>query len=166
MSAHLLHGGCFVSEHPARPRDDTRPSVWTSAIIEILLKHPSIQLTHIAQYRWGASAVKPTGLLHYNMPTFCRDLYSASDPSACKPTEVAIGRDSSGQFRTAQHKEYPDRFCRGLALTLVQFLSGVEQRKKFEVRHCPDAQLLDWIRLAAMSCSAFTRGSWLPDYQL
>ena len=52
LSYHMVFGGCYVSdlvsEHPARPRDPERPSVWTSA-----LSWRCLQWT------------KPTGLLHY-----------------------------------------------------------------------------------------------------
>ena len=44
LSLHMAFGGCFVSEHPAQPRDPSRPSVWTSALIEVLRRHPAVRL--------------------------------------------------------------------------------------------------------------------------
>ena len=54
LSFHMRFGGCFISEHPAKPCDPSRPSIWTSAILETLLEHPEAHLTHVAQYKWGA----------------------------------------------------------------------------------------------------------------
>ena len=57
--------------------DAARPSIWTSPIIQLLLRLPDLQLHHVAQYRWGAEAVKPTGLLTCWLGPFrfSRDLY-------------------------------------------------------------------------------------------
>jgi len=43
LSLHMAYGGCYVSEHPAQPRDPSRPSVWTSALIEVLRQHPDVR---------------------------------------------------------------------------------------------------------------------------
>eukprot|EP00435_Cladocopium_sp_Y103_P038045 s36_g10.t1 len=165
LGHHLAHGGCFISEHPAKPLDATRPSVWTSAIVELLLTHPSATLSHVAQYRWGAKAIKPTGLLHYNLPYFLRDLYAQQDVHAQKPTTAAIGRDAEGRYRTSQHKEYPDRFCRGLAYTVIQALTAVQRQSRFRVVGPLTANVEAWIQGASTASSKIYRSSWLPDFQ-
>ena len=76
-----------VSEHPARPRDPERPSVWTSALAEILLGHPDATPSHACQYQRNATVIKPTGLLHYQMPSLCKNLYAPADPDAKRPVE-------------------------------------------------------------------------------
>eukprot|EP00435_Cladocopium_sp_Y103_P058707 s857_g20.t1 len=134
LGHHIAHGGCFISEHPAKPLDSSRPSVWTSSIVELLLTHPSATLSHVAQYRWGAKAIKPTGLLHYNLPYFLRDLYAQQDVNAQKPTIAAIGKDAEGRYRTSQHKEYPDRFCKGLAFSVIKALSEVQRQTRYRLR--------------------------------
>jgi len=166
LSFHMRFGGCFISEHPAKPCDPSRPSIWTSAILETLLEHPEAHLTHVAQYKWGASAIKPTGLLHFNLETFRRDIYQVADPHAQKPTQYAIGRDNSGCFRTAMHKEYPNRFCLALAYAIVQKIASAERRQDVCVREVPFSHLVEWIQGAARASSAIYRGTWLPDYQL
>ena len=48
LSFHIRFGGSFISEHPAAPKDASRPSVWTSAILELLQRLLNVQLTHVA----------------------------------------------------------------------------------------------------------------------
>ena len=74
LCVHITCGGVFIGEHPARPTDDTRPSIWTSPIVQLLLSLPDLHLHYIAQYCWGADAVKPTGLLTWALPFFRCDL--------------------------------------------------------------------------------------------
>ena len=107
LCIHITMGGVYVAEHPAPPTEVSRPSIWTSPIIQLLLGLPDLVLHCVAQYRWGAEAVKPTGLLVWDMPFFRRDMYSLALTDVAKPTVAAIGTDSTGQFRTARHKEYP-----------------------------------------------------------
>ena len=164
LSYHMKCGGFFVSEHPARPRDDTRPSIWTSAILQVLVRHPDAKLSHICQFKWGATVTKPTGLLHYQMPNFCKDLYQCADTTAVRPREVAIGRDATGQFKTAKHKEYPARFCRGLAFTILQALTAANRQRAVQPVNLPD-HLLQWVHGAARASSYVHRQTWMPDYQ-
>ena len=145
--------------------DTSRPSIWTSAILELLQRLPNVQLTHVAQYLWGAKAIKPTGLLHFNLCSFRRDLYRAADANMPKPTEFAIGKEASRQFRTSQHKEYPNQFCKGLALSIVQNLAHVERSRTFELHTLP-LHLVSWAQGAAKASSVLRRSTWLPDFQM
>ena len=161
----MQSGGVLVSEHPSEPIDAQRPSIWSSAIIEVLLRHPDAKLTHVNQYQWGASVVKPTGLLHYHMPNFRKDLYQHADLYASKPKDVAIGRDPSGQFRTSRHKEYPPRFCKGLAFSIVQALTAAKRKREVScIGNLPES-LTKWIHGAARASTEMYRNTWLPDYQ-
>ena len=54
-ASHLAHGGFYVGEHPALPRDADRPSIWSSPVIELLRQHPDAHL-HQDQFRYGARA--------------------------------------------------------------------------------------------------------------
>ena len=143
----------------------TRPSIWTSAILEVLLQHPEVTLTHVSQYQWGAPVTKPTGFLHYQMPGFRKHLYRHADSTALKPKDIAIGRDSSGQFRTSRHKEYPARFCKGLASTIVQALASARRQHEVCDRDAFHPSLLKWIQGAAIASSKVHRNTWLPDFQ-
>lgn len=166
LGFHMAFGGCYVSEHPAKPHDASRPSIWTSPLLEVLQQHPDVRLAHVCQYLWGATVVKPTGLLHFQMPHFCRDLYTQADVHAPRPQAVAIGRNDQGVFRTAQHKEYPQQFCKGLAYALVQRLVRCESHRAFcTARSIPD-DLMHWLQGAAKACAVQYRGSWLPDFQV
>ena len=42
LSWHITKGGLFVAEHPAAPRDRSRPSIWTSPLVETFLAVPSL----------------------------------------------------------------------------------------------------------------------------
>jgi hypothetical protein len=85
---------------------------------------PDLQLHHVAQYRWGAEAVKPTGLLTYVDlgPSVFRVTYTrrllATRCDAVKPKGTAIGKDANGEFKTSPHEEYPGQFCLALAFGL------------------------------------------------
>ena len=165
LSHHMQFGGFLVSEHPAKPIDAQRPSIWTSAILEVLLRHPDAKLTHVNQYQWGASVVKPTGLLHYQMPNFRKDLYQHADLSALKPKDAAIGRDPSGQFKTSKHKEYPSQFCKGLAFSIIQALADAKRKRHISCTGNLPESLTKWIHGAARASAELYRTTWLPDYQ-
>ena len=123
LSYQIVGGGCFISEHPAPPRDATRPSIWTSPWLQVLRQHPELKLHITPQWPFGAGVPKPTGLLALRLPMLRKSLYSHADPDAVRPKEVAIGRKSDGSFKTSEHKEYPSRFCAGLtqAITMLDF---------------------------------------------
>ena len=105
-----------MAEHPATP-DPSFASTWRSAIIQLLLKHPSCKLERVQQYRWGCTVRKPTGLLHFNIPRFVETIYKHSLKDAQPPDDVAIGMQN-GQFLTSSHKEYPPVFGKALAWAL------------------------------------------------
>ena len=166
LCIHIAYGGLFVAEHPALPHDTERPSIWSSPIIQLLLQLPDLHLHHVAQYRWGAEAVKPTGLLVWAMPFFCKDLCEKALSGVAKPTTVAIGKDVQGRFCTARHKEYPGPFCHAIAHAFAQQFTRLVRRN--ELRHSSPVQpeQNEWISSAAaisevIRCDA----NWLPDFQ-
>ena len=166
LCIHIQCGGLFVAEHPARPADASRPSIWTSPIVQLLLMLPELQLHHVAQYQWGAEAVKPTGLLALAMPFFRCDLYKKAFSDAVKPTSAAIGKNPNGEFNTSRHKEYPGRFCLALAFTFAnQFNRLLGSDRIRAVPHT--AQDLDeWVEFAAKASTPIRTGAqWLPDFQ-
>ena len=112
LCIHITRGGLFVAEHPAPPADDTRPSIWSSPLVQILLLLPDLRLHRVSQYKWGAEVAKPTQLLAWNLPFFPADIYNYKQVSGDvkKPSMVAIGTDEQGRFKTSRHKEYPHNF--------------------------------------------------------
>ena len=166
LAAHIAYGGIFVAEHPAPPFLEERPSIWTSAVVQTLLQLPDLVLHCVQQYRWGATAVKPTGLLAWNLPFFRKDLYSLSLPDSVKPDTAAIGKDDQGNFRTSKHKEYPKAFCKALAFVVAQQFERFV--RSHGTRSCPAAsEVLDqWIAQAAAASTPVRDDShWLPDFQ-
>ena len=126
---HLICGGFYMNEHPAPPTDTTRASIWTSPWIQLLRSHPDVSLHLVPQWRFGATVVKPTGLLALRLPHFCRSLYAHADQSLSKPTAVAIGKNADGSFCTSSHKEYPSKFCAGIAQA---FTDQLDTELRFE----------------------------------
>eukprot|EP00435_Cladocopium_sp_Y103_P041613 s1445_g11.t1 len=165
LALHMQHGGMFIAEHPAPPSDRSRPSIWTSALLECLLGHPDLQLHRIAQYLWGSEAVKPTGLLAWQMPYFKRDLYQFADFNLVRPRVAAIGQDANGQFRTSRHKEYPPLLGRALAATFLYQLQRLHSTSACRPSS-PDSCTDLWVsQVAQVSKHIRTCQAWLPDFQ-
>ena len=60
---HVLFGGLYLS-----PTDDSKASIWTSAVIILLRQHPDIQFKLFDQWKWGATVKKPMGFLGLRLP--------------------------------------------------------------------------------------------------
>eukprot|EP00438_Fugacium_kawagutii_P022323 Skav221794 [mRNA] locus=scaffold4067:171547:173760:+ [translate_table: standard] len=160
----LVNGGIWASEHPAPPRDAAHASTWTSA----LRAHPDLKLDIVYQYKWGATVPKPTGLMGLRLPRLVPDMLVCSDRDAPYPTSVAIGRDEeNGQFKTARHKEYPERFCAGLAFAFMSELRRAARDRSVPVRHIEaGSPLVSWLSdLATASKKVRSEVGWLPDFQ-
>eukprot|EP00438_Fugacium_kawagutii_P027652 Skav229841 [mRNA] locus=scaffold2033:159287:159886:- [translate_table: standard] len=121
---HVHYGGYFVFEHPAPPLDDAKASVWTSGLVQVLLRLPGLQLHVVEQWRWGSTGCKPIGLMVWQLPRFLADLYSLQQPDAMKPQTHAIGRNAAGGFHTSSHKEYPAQLCKAMASQLLRDQRG------------------------------------------
>lgn len=164
---HLTRGGIFLSEHPAPPTDPDKASIWTSAIIQLLLAHPDISLRIFNQWQWGAPVKKPTGLMSLRLPFLGRSMYACADGAATFPTEVAIGKDAQGQFKTAVCKEYPPLFSQGIAKAVIDQLC-TDFRAGVQPCNLPndDQFLREWLREALLDCTVIHQHSThLPDYQ-
>jgi len=59
----LQYGGVYLSEHPWKPEDEQKVSIWTSPWVQLLLQLPQVKLHRVCQWRWGAAVSKPTGIL-------------------------------------------------------------------------------------------------------
>lgn len=163
---HLLYGGLYLSEHPAPPGDETKGSIWTSAIIQLLRQHPDISLRIFDQWKWGAEVKKPTGLLSLRMPHLGRSMYACADLNATFPKQVAIGKDQDGNFRTAVCKEYPPLFSAGLAKAVVDQLCTVRHQRTCQSFVLQDTDLSRWLFEAMEGSSRiYERSTHMPDYQ-
>ena len=156
----LVHGGVFLSEHPGPPPQQQYASIWRTGILKLLLRHPEVKLHVVQQWRWGAEALKPTGILAVGAPAFNKEMYRHCDESAVRPTVGAIGKEASGAFRTSKLKEYP----KGLAYSLC-----AQMWRKFEIRQTSPkeipTELWQWISEVATESQRMTDCSFLPDYQ-
>ena len=167
LALQIASGGYFISEHPAPPDQIDRASIWTSALMSLLLQFSELKLHVLAQWRWGSTAVKPTGLLCLRLPYFTMDCYAQAIPNIEKPTQAAIGVNAAGAFRTSAHKEYPDAFCKALASAVVnQFnrdrIHGRTVQLPPKVFSC---EFEDWLQACLEAGTAVWNSCWLPDYQ-
>ena len=109
-----LQARAGILEHPAEPDDESMPSIWKLPIVQVLLGLPGMQRLCLSQGLLGADSMKPTELLSLNLPTLPAAITQwRVTPDV--PKRANIGRDASGQFCTAQLKEYPPAFCGALA---------------------------------------------------
>ena len=165
---HLTRGGLFLSEHPAPPSDVSKASIWTSAIIQLLLQHPDIHLRVFNQWQWGAPVKKPTGLMSLRLPRLAASMYACVDAEALLPKDVAIGKERDGHFKTAVCKEYPKRFSQGLAKAVIDQLC-TEWRHgtgQFSLLSIHDLPTTTWLQDALLECTTiFSNSTHLPDYQ-
>lgn len=171
LGCHLTHGGLFLSEHPGMPADPERPSTWRAPLTQLLRKHPDVFLNHIQQWRWGADAVKPTGLLAHRLPKLLASLYACSVPDARRPTTVAIGKSPEGDVKTAKLKEYPEALSAAFARAFSDQLR-VERRAGHFAPATPwdnlheGQSLRGWLKEAAAASSEIRADATvLPDYQ-
>ena len=118
---HVLFGGLYLSEYPIPPADDSKASIWTSAIISLLRQHPDIQLKLFDQWKWGATVKKPMGLLGLRLPYLHRSMYVCVDLTAKYPQQTATGKDELGSFRAATYKEDPPHFSAGMARSVIAY---------------------------------------------
>ena len=160
----LRLGGCFIAEHPATPHQPDYPSIWRSAIVQVLLRNGNCKLERVQQYRWGCAVRKPTGLLHCNLPFFTKSLYEHA-LSIPPPAAVAIGKNGD-QFQTAKHKEYPPLFGKALAFTLGDGILSALRRRGCSVAPVPKDDTMEWLsEVVATSAVLHEASSFLPDFQ-
>ena len=167
-TSHLLRGGYFIGEHPAKPVDASHPSTWTTAVVEFIRRHPNSFLHHVEQYRYGACSVKPTGLLAVNLPRFKPVMNSYADWNAPRPTAVSIGVDEQGHFKTAKLKEYPVQFSAAMAAAIMTQLrqDRLDHRVQAVEVDATASQAWSWASHMAQVCSVIrAEAQWLPDYQ-
>eukprot|EP00435_Cladocopium_sp_Y103_P032829 s972_g8.t1 len=163
---HLVYGGLFLSEHPARPEDPAKASIWSAAITQLLVALPDCALSVFPQWKWGSATPKPTGLLSLRLPTLAKSMYSCADPALPYPTTVAQGIDGDGHFNTSKCKEYPPLFCRALATALTDRFEHAIRFGGLRTCTVENEELQQWLRNAALESSQiFTFTSFRPDFQ-
>jgi len=83
----ILHraGTKKLSEHPAPPTHPDAASIWLTPWIRLLRTHPEVALHVVAQWKWGCTVSKPTGLLAVRLPFFGRSMHSRQQEQAIAP---------------------------------------------------------------------------------
>lgn len=162
----IITGAIYLSEHPGPPGNIEAASIWLTPWIKLLRAHPAVALHVVAQWKWGCTVSKPTGLLAVRLPYFGKSMHSRQKEDASPPKEVAIGVGPNGQFKTSAHKEYPMHFCDALAGTVIDQIKFCQRHKFCRASTDMDPEVLDWLQVTEEQCSALrTNNSWLPDYQ-
>ena len=78
----------------------------------------------VVQWRFGATVVKPTGLLGLRFPSFLVSMYKHADFNFKKPTNMAIGKHQDGSLKTSSHWEYLAASSAGLARVIILYRSN------------------------------------------
>lgn len=163
---HLVHGGLFLSEHPACPDDETKASIWRSALVGLLIQDPDFVLKTFPQWKWGSATPKPTGLLSLRLPMLVKSMYACADPDLPYPRKVAQGVDDQGSFNTAACKEYPPLFCKALARALTDQFEVALRAHEVVACTVDDPEIHQWLHEAAVESAiihSFT--TFRPDFQ-
>jgi hypothetical protein len=109
MTLLALYDGAGALEHPREPEPAHMVSIWRLPIVQLLLLLPSMRLVTFTQGLLGAPSPKPTTMMVLGLSGLEDDL-RAGRVSEDLPHGVSVGRDSSGQYRTAPLKEYPPSY--------------------------------------------------------
>ena len=109
MTLLALYDGAGALEHPREPEPAHMVSIWRLPIVQLLLLLPSMRLVTFTQGLLGAPSPKPTTMMVLGLSGLEDDL-RAGRVSEDLPQGVSVGRDSSGQYRTAPLKEYPPSY--------------------------------------------------------
>ena len=117
--------GSGLLEHPKDPEDPELVSIWRLPILRMILTLPNMRTISLSQGLFGAPSAKPTTFLVLGLPTLERDLHS-SMLTPHLPQGASIGRDSTGQYRTAPLKEYPPALCRAIAASFCTDFASME----------------------------------------
>lgn len=166
----LLQGGSNMKEHPAPPPDDeeVKPSIWHVALHSRYMKMmPEYKLHTFMQYKYGATAVKPTVLQIANLPGFSKHFSAEALAEVQKPSCTLQGFDVfQKQFRTASAKEYPSHLCTAMVRASLKCLDT--RRAKEDLRIIPGARIpadtRAWIQALETRALDY-RSTFLADYQ-
>ena len=115
MTLLALRDGAGVMEHPKEPDEDHMVSIWRLPVVQLLLTiFPKMRLLTMAQGLLGAPSPKPTSLMVLGLAGLEDDLRAGRVTSE-NPRGLTVGKDETGQYRTAPLKEYPPAMCKALA---------------------------------------------------
>lgn len=92
---------------------------------------------------------KPTDLFSLRVPSLARAMFACADNEAKYPTQIAIGKDENGKFKTAVCKENPPLFAAGMAkATVDQLCTDRRQSASHRLLPLEDSSLKEWFKEA------------------
>ena len=145
-----------VIEHP-EPRDKTKyPSIWYLPAFGALRRLPGFEEVTLFQGYFGAISPKPTrfGITGCESPEALLNEFRVTE---ILPPPLAMGR-TSGEFSTAQLKEYPAGLSRGLAELSLQWIR--HRYAEQEERSSMDETLRPLVTPFLVDCTdVFQRGA-------
>ena len=165
----VLRGGASLKEHPGHPREDAHASIWRTALHKVVMMGiAEAHELHVAQWRFGAVSPKPTVLRTIGIPHQGRTFRQLELPDVPYPVQVLGGLSSTGEFKTAQAKEYPSQLCKAIMTAIVKGLrmrhirEGARTVKLHELTQ--DSQ--NWLKeMEAVSAVIEEGRTFFPDYQ-
>ena len=154
-----LHGGATILEHPAMPFADEISSIWRLGLLRLLKRGPSGPFRRITaeQWRLGSCGVKPTTFKYSNCDLPAA-IHACQDPNAKRPTQVLLGKNKDGTFRTSQAKEYPPLLNRAFAMAI-----GRAMRRWSLASGCPQTEPYGLKLEQTAICTEYN--VLCPDYQ-
>ena len=112
-----------VLEHPSKPEDAWKPSIWRLHVVSILLGHERVRLHHIQQGRFGGHSPKPTSLLVVSPDQAAIESALRRYAITPLPKAVQMGK-KDGEYGTAKLKNYPPLLCQSLACMATEWAAA------------------------------------------
>ena len=103
----MVNGHFGMVEHPGRPKEAYKPSIWNTPLWKLLRQLPMTEL-NIAQGYYGAISSKPTILSFALKLPWLEELFWNHRTTTVLPKGETIGKNQDRTFRTAVLKEYPE----------------------------------------------------------
>lgn len=164
MALSLCSHTPFLMEHPAPSlKYVLAASIWRTEELGWFKLVEEVRETLIFQGRFGAVAAKPTHLLNYDLPFLSESLARWEDKQCDASRWIELkGKDSKGNFLTAQAKEYPPRLNAAIIDAIAMGIVHAPLATQVLMPAPPENFLSDvGAVLAAQKTSGTERG---PDY--
>eukprot|EP00438_Fugacium_kawagutii_P011894 Skav219175 [mRNA] locus=scaffold648:409701:433350:- [translate_table: standard] len=105
----ITMGTSWLTEHPAEPHAHPEAaSIWRLPEVLRIKQMDGVRLVNILQGLYGGVSAKPTGLLSFALPSLPEALHRWRLADVNRSNwETLVGRESTGQWKTAKAKAYP-----------------------------------------------------------
>lgn len=165
----VCEGGGAIMEHPEKPADEEKVSVWGLQCHESwCMKLPNACRHRIEQWLYGSVGVKPTALRALNLgpPVIVGDaLRSGAELWRTRPRHGLKGRGTDGRFRTSHAKEYPSALCRSLVVAVLKGLKYRIAQSGVRTPVVPTASQQQWLQHMSECSEVLAHTIFFPDYQ-